>query len=175
MAGDGFHKSADRWEPTKTTGGHLVVIGLVALVFSSERNPFHELRLIQHSSTAAGQIVEGWEDLVDGDRYGVGWTHWGAYVFQLSDGREFMGRTRYMSGRLPPEFIDPDNPVPVEVEYDTTDPSINRIKGTGCKTVTEWVLRMAIVDSILAIAIAYLGAVFLRNVARALRPVAKPA
>ena len=45
------------------------------------------------------------------------------------------------SGQLKIEFSDLNEPVPIEVEYLPDDPSVSRIKGSGCQSVTEWLWR----------------------------------
>ena len=104
-------------------------------------NPIHDLRLMLWARTAPGHIVDTWEDVEDGDDGRAHWYHSAAYTFHLPDGREVSATTGSRSGRLRPEFVDFEQPIPIEVEYDPTNPSISRLKGEGCQSLVEWLFR----------------------------------
>ena len=149
--------------------------GLVALAFSIGffeylvENPYHEFLLIQNAQTAPGHVTDTWEEAESGDDGGTHWTCSYTYVFQLPDGREVTAYSGHRSGQLRPEFSYIEEPVPVEVEYFPTDPSINRIKGDGCQTVLEWFLRKVCVGGFLLVMLCLPGGYLLRDGIKALR------
>lgn len=118
-------------------------------------NPLNELALIRHSVVAPGFITEAWEDAESGDQ-GVQWFHTAVYTYRLTDGRE-LTEAVHGNGRLKDEFADLREPFPVEVEYLPGHPTVSRIKGGGCQTVTEWLWRKVGLGSLLLVVFAIPG------------------
>jgi hypothetical protein len=116
-------------------------------------NPIHDLRLVLYAVTAPGEITETWEDVTDGDDGRAHWTHAVVYKFRLPDGREVIG-TEHGSRRLLPELADLKKPVAADVEYDPSNPSINRLKGSGSQSLSGWFLRTAVALGLLAMFLA---------------------
>lgn len=125
-------------------------------------NPLNELALIRHGSTVPGFITDTWEDADAGDQGGTHWYHGAAYTYRLPDGREFTAAT-HGNGRLREELQGLEEPYAVEVEYLHNDPSVSRVKGGGCQTVTEWAWRKVGLGGLLLILLAAPGIAMLRN------------
>lgn len=141
------------------------VVGLTAWL----GNPTHSLKLILRGQTAPGQIVDAWED-IDQDEYGRTHCYYQAsYTFSLPGGLQHTATTLPRSGRLQAEFVNLPQPVPVEVEYDPEDPSINRIKGGGSQTIARWLLVDVGMGVTLAALLASPGAWLVRDGVRAYR------
>ena len=79
-------------------------------------NPINELALIRRGVTAKGFITD------PNDSYD--------YEFRLPNGQMVKGETGAISYYMPGHVV--------EVEYLPDNPAVNRIKGDGCSTVTEW-------------------------------------
>jgi hypothetical protein len=80
-------------------------------------NPINELALIRRGVTAKG-FFTGPNDSYD-------------YEFRLPNGQMVEGKTGVIAYYMPGYVI--------EVEYLPDNPAVNRIKGDGCSTVTEWI------------------------------------
>jgi len=102
-------------------------------------NPLNELVLIRHSSIMPG-FIAGW-DVLDEEGDTVEWTYGNRYTYTLPDGRNVTSTIRDYRG-LPEELpYLGGRPYPIEVEYLSDHPSVSRIRGSGCQTVTEWLWR----------------------------------
>jgi len=141
-----------------------VAMTLVALWFWFHVNGdlLQDLRLLQAAEVAPGQIIDSWEDLEDGEEGQTHWFHAAVYTFRLPDGQELHGAARG-TGRLREQFRNLGGPVPIEVEYDPADPSVNRLKGSGSQSVIEWVLRKLLLGGILLVVLVSPGLLLCRN------------
>jgi hypothetical protein len=79
-------------------------------------NPINELTLIRRGVAAKGFITN----------HSVSY-----YEFRLPNGQMVKGETGAISYYMPGHVV--------EVEYLPDNPAVNRIKGDGCSTVTEWI------------------------------------
>jgi len=122
--------------------GALWIAVAVWFVFYLAGNPLNELALIRHGDTTLGFIVDAWEDVEEHDNGRPMWFHGGTYTYYLPDGRKFTQQTKEASGRLSPEFRNLEYPYPIEVEYLPNKPNISRIKGSGYKSITGWLIRI---------------------------------
>lgn len=111
-----------------------VLLILVAFWFwwSMVGNPFHELALIRRGQVTTGYLVDIHEHEEEDYRGHVYLSDVGVYTFQLSGGREFKATTRAPTGQLREQE---------EIEYLPNNPTISRIKGDGCNSITEWLWR----------------------------------
>ena len=109
-------------------------------VYNQTGNPLNDFALIRGAETAPGFIVDTWEDVLDDGHRGVRWYYGYEYRYHAADGREY-SQVKHRSGQLKDEFSDLNEPVPIEVEYLPDNPSVSRIKGSGCQSVTEWLWR----------------------------------
>jgi hypothetical protein len=130
-----------RLEAIKTIAfGVVWCFGAIAIWLSAAGNPIDDLRLVLSARIAPGQVTDSSEDAEDRDDGGTAWYHAVAYTFRLPDGREVKSGSSG-PGRLRPDFVELKQPVPTDVEYLPESPSVNRLKGSGSQTVTEWFLR----------------------------------
>jgi len=143
--------------------GFLWILGVCWFWYYVAGNPLDELALIRRAQVAPGFIVDTWEDVEDGDRGQATWFHGATYTYHIPDGREFTQSTKSTSGRLKEEFQDLQRPYPVEVEYLPDNPAVNRIKGDGCASITEWLWRKVGLGGLLLALFASPGIVLLRN------------
>jgi hypothetical protein len=132
-------------------------------------NPLDELALIRGAQVAAGFIVDTWEDVEDGDEGGTHWFHGVTYTYRTPDGREFTQSIKNGSGRLKDELQDLQQPYPIEVEYLPDNPTVSRIKGNGCDSITEWLWRKVGLGSLILTLFVSPGIVLLRNGVREIR------
>ena len=140
-----------RKDALKTLGwGVLWIVGAVWFWLSMARNPLDALRLMLYGKAAPGQIVDTWEDADDGDDGRVHWSSAVVYTFTLPSGREVKGVSKG-SGQLPPEWAELKNPIPVEVEYMPSRPSINRLEGEGSQRFAGWLWRTGLSLFLLAL------------------------
>lgn len=145
------------------------VLGALSLWLHLAGNPIHDLRLVLHASTAPGHVIDTWEDVGDGDDGRAHFVHGIVYRFRLPDGREARGYTGTRSGRLSAEWIDLKEPIPVDVEYDPSDPSINRLKGDGSQNFIDWLLRKVGLGGLLLILFVSPGVKLIRDGIQELR------
>ena len=142
---------SSRREALKTTAWGLVwIVGAVWFWLGLGTNPLDDLRLMLSAKTTQGQIIDTWEDAGDGDDGRVHWSSAIIYSFKLPSGREVKGVSKGNS-RLPPELADLKNPVPVEVEYVPSRPSLNRLQGDGSQSLFHWLWRTALSIFLLAL------------------------
>ncbi|ODS57825.1 MAG: hypothetical protein ABS36_05135 [Acidobacteria bacterium SCN 69-37] len=152
-----------RREALKTIAwGVLWIVGAVAVWLQSAGNPIHDLRLALGAEVSPGRVTDSWEDTDDGDDGRLNWWSAVAYTFVLPDGREIKSGDSG-SGRLRPEFADITDPVPVEVEYLASSPTINRLRGSGSQSLGEWLLRKVGLGGVLLVVFLMPGAHLLRS------------
>jgi len=138
-------------EPIKTIiwGAVLIILALL-FWYHIVGDPLDEFALIQKAKLATGILVDSYEvDTGDerGNVYDVG-----VYKFSLPDGRKFKAFTKNSIGELEEQ-----------VEYLPSNPSINRIKGEGCQSITEWVEKKIIFGGILLAMFFSPGFILTRN------------
>lgn len=137
-----------------------IVIGLicmiVALWFMWEMvgNPFDELALIRKAETTNCTLIDSYIDETEGYRGKVFFADVGIYSFFVSDGSEFKAIDRAPLGKLK-EYQ--------EVEYLPDNPKVNRIKGEGCQSITEWLWRKIGIGSFLLLMFLSIGFIVLKS------------
>ncbi len=161
----------------KTLSGLIQTIffGLICLFigvtfwFYLSGNPYYEFLLITQSETTKGLVIHSkeFEDVVEqNDRasatvYDVSYE----FAFTTSEGKKIIGHGKE-------EYPDPGNlseaniqPIPVTVEYISSNPEINRVKeiGKGCKTVWEFIWRQVLLGGILLIFFSSIGITIIIN------------
>jgi len=109
--------------------GILVISFPIWVGFHTIDNPLNELGLILHSQIANGVLEETYEDEQVDERDRVFYFDIGIYHFNTPDGKTFKAVNKASTGELD-KLCD--------VEYLSTNPTINRIKGSGSKTIIEW-------------------------------------
>ena len=135
----------------KTAAWGLVwTVGAVWFWLNLAVNPLDDLRLMLFAKTTHGQIVDTWEAAEDGDDGRLHFSSAVVYTFPLPNGREIKGVSKG-SSRLPPEWADLKNPVPVEIEYVPSRPSISRLEGEGSQSFAGWLWRTALSGFLLAL------------------------
>lgn len=142
--------------------GIIWIAGACWFVLFSTGNPLDELALIRRAQIAPGFIVDAWEDVADDDRGGAHWSHAVEYKYRLRDGREYTSYTLPRSGRLKDEFRDMVKPKSIEVEFLPNNPSVSRIVGCGCQSVSEWLWRTVFLRGVFLVAFSSPGVIFLR-------------
>lgn len=145
--------------------GIALIVGAVLFWLYLAGNPFHELALILNSNTTSGFIVNTWEDAEDGEEGGTHWYHYIGYKFEIENGSTFQS-TMHGSGRLKDELHNLSEPFPIEVEYLVDNPNINRIKGDGCQSISEWLWRKVGLGGLLLILFLSPGFILLRDGAK---------
>lgn len=152
---DGEHSGEDAQSRTNMLmWGLLLVLGGCCFWYSLVGNPLHELALIRRARTATGSLVETHEEEVETEypRH-IAWVDVGVYTYCLPDGREFKTCTRAPPGELEEEPT---------IEYLPGNPSVSRIKGTGCQSIGEWLWRKVGLGTLLLALFVSPGIVFLR-------------
>ncbi|MDP1727974.1 MAG: hypothetical protein Q8M15_14410 [Bacteroidota bacterium] len=132
--------------------------------FSSYDNPFNEYKLITSSESTKGLItkVEPESDLVeynDSRRSAVVYFYYYEFNFTLPNGK-FITSGGKEGGDIPNYLTNVDNvPYPVEVEYLTDNPEINRVKGmsSGNKTIYEWFRYPILMGVVVLLICSYFG------------------
>ena len=124
-----------------TVGGFLFWLHLAG-------NPLNEMALINRGLTTKGVIKDVRENYEDCDSCpGRKYLSYNAsYTFQLPNGQTVEAETKDSSG-LRPDIIANG----IEVEYLPDSPSVNRIKGTGSPTITDWLWRKVGLGSLLLV------------------------
>ena len=84
------------------------------------------------------------------------------YEYTLPDGRSFKGRENW-EGRLTEDIQDLSEPYPTEIEYLPNNPSISRIKGSGCQSIFELLWRKIGLGSILLVIFCSIGFVVFKK------------
>ena len=167
---DAKKSSVEYRESIKTIfWGVALVAGACGFWYYLVGNPLNELALIQRARIVPGFIIDTWEDVKDDDQGRAHWYHGATYTYRLPDGREFTQSTRDSPGRLKDEFLDLQQPYPVEVEYLSEDPAISRIKGDGSDSVSDWIWRKVGLGILLLALFLSPGIVLLRNGVRQLK------
>lgn len=99
--------------------------------------PLNELGLIRNSEVVEGKATDsGFDSGYFEDSYYEGW--WVDYNFKF-DGYYvlYSGRTYYIND-FPKNLEKPNLPQRVQIQYLLSNPSINRLSGTGNQTVMSW-------------------------------------
>lgn len=110
-----------------------IIYGLIwcliclALYYNGVSKPFEELKLIQNGQTTTGQINKCYESVEDDDGKTTA-EDTCFYSFKLND-QVFEGMTHEANNELDQ----------IEIEYLADNPEINRLKGEGGSTVSEWI------------------------------------
>ncbi|MEN6426694.1 MAG: DUF3592 domain-containing protein [Phycisphaerales bacterium] len=132
------------WSPMKIAAfGVLLLLGACWFWWHEAGNPLVELALIRNGLAAPGLITDAWEDVEEDDKGGDHWFHSVVYTYRLADGREFTGKV-HGRGRLRDDiarYTSLNRTYPITVEYLPPDPSVSRIKGSGCQSYVEWLWR----------------------------------
>lgn len=136
-------QSKDHHEALKTAAwGVVFMVGAVWLWSGiGNHNPIDDARLMFYGKTIQGQILDTLEDAEDAEGGGTNWYSSISYSFTLPNGEEIKSVSK--GGKLPPEWVDLKNPVPVDVEYLPSRPSINRLEGEGSRSLFGWLVRTA--------------------------------
>lgn len=132
------------------------ILGSLWFIYTTLGNPLDELALIRHAITAPARLVDTYVDEE---------TDEGVYSFHATDGREYATLSRTMNGDVSNE---------ADVEYLPDDPNTNRVKGEGCRTVTEWLWRKIVLGSLILIVLVGAGVgMFMRGLRDLRRSTAK--
>jgi hypothetical protein len=145
--------------------GVIIIVGGFWLLWRLVGNPLEEFALILRAQKAPGLVVNSWEDVEEGDRGESIWSHGVEYSFRTPDGHKFTDGGGG-SGRL---RDDRNPPYPVQVEYLPDKPTVSRISGDGCQSVTELILRKILLGGVLSIVIAVGGVRLIRSGVRVAR------
>lgn len=95
------------------------------------QGPLDELALIRNAQLAEGIVYE--TDEVSGE----GW--WSLrYSFTLSTRKRKFSGSAYFPGEVPEHLARQNLPQPAVIEYLPRKPSLNRLQGTGLRSVTGW-------------------------------------
>lgn len=94
-------------------------------------NPVHELALIRNAKTIDAELVDTSEFDGEDERGNYYEGVNGAYLFRV-DGKEFYALSTQSHSRFDAIAL---------VEYLDDDPAVNRMKGDGAQSVSEWLWR----------------------------------
>jgi len=148
----------------------LIITGLACYWFYTALNDaWQEFILMKSHETCSGYITETWEDMTgEADDGRLIW-EWGVtYTYQLPDGREFTQYTRHQ-GRLKSEFLDLQEPYPIEVEYLPSNPTLSRITGDGPNSVPGWLRTEVGYRAFYPLILLIIGAYLLQKAVRELK------
>lgn len=134
--------------------GMALMIGAILFWYHIVGNPLDELALIQRAKVTNCILVDTEEHEEEDYRGHVYYSDVGIYNFRLPDGREFKTTTRVPTGQLD------DN---LEVEYLPDNPTVNRVKGDGSQSITEWPWRKVGLGSILLVLFISVGFTYTKN------------
>jgi hypothetical protein len=148
-----------------TLKGIAFLIGGFWFGYQFTGNPFDDLILILKGEIAQGFVVNGWEDAGEDDRGHAKSSYGVTYKFRLPDGREFSHDVKG-SGQLNSDFSDFSQPIPVEIEYLPSDPSVSRLKGDGSPNLFDWLWRKLGLSIVIFVQLLFPGALTLRNAFR---------
>jgi hypothetical protein len=100
--------------------------------------PLNELDLIRNGKTVEGAATDsGFVSVDDSEnRHYEGW--WVEYNFKLDGYAPHFTSRSYYADNLPYHLEKQNLPQPVRVEYLLSEPSINRLSGTGNQTIVSW-------------------------------------
>lgn len=153
-----------RWQIAKDTltlaGGVALVLVAYGIVSHIGGNPLHELALIRGAQVAVGSLVETRDVEREDDRGHVYFSDDGVYAFRLPDGREFMTITNAPVGQLAEH---------VDVEYLPGNPAVNRVKGDGGRSITDWLFRRCVLGLLLMASFSIPGIAVIRYAIRDIR------
>lgn len=135
-------------------GGSLLLIGAVWFWYHAVGNPINEFALIRRAQIATGTLIDTYEDEQEDYRGHVYFSDVGVYTFNVPGGREFKTLTRVPTGQLKERQ---------EIEYLSDAPSVNRVKGDGCRTVFELLWRKIGLGGLLLVLFAGSGIALLQN------------
>lgn len=142
--------------------GLIWIVGVLWFSLDSVRHALDDLRLTRFAAVAPGQVVSTDEDTEDADDGTLLWFHRVEYKFTLPGGHEIRSGSSG-DGPLRDDWRNLKQPVSVEVEYDPRFPTINRLKGNGCQSVTEWFIRKVGVGGSLIVLFLWPGIAKLRD------------
>ena len=147
-------------ESAKTMGCGIVVTIVGCWVWHHMiGNPLEELALIRRAQIATGYLDKTGEREYE-FQYGMVIADVGLYAYRLPDGREFKTTTEAKTGQLNEQ---------VEIEYLPDNPAASRVKGDGCASITEWLLRKVVVGSLFLALCSWPGTFFVKKGLRDLR------
>ncbi len=132
------HQIAKYGSKLIVAGAIILVIG-IWLIVPMISAPYDELRLIRNGEVTDGLatdsgFVSGFGEAND---YYEGW--WVDYGFKFEGySTKFSGRSYYLEN-FPDRLAKENLPQRVQVEYLISDPSINRLSGSGNQTISSWV------------------------------------
>jgi len=137
--------------PVKTVVFGVLCIFIACMIWLNiEKNPFNELALIiRNTQTTTGYLVDTIEHESERSVYEVG-----VYIYRLPDGSE------YKTSKENPLGESKKNE---EIEYLSSNPAISRIKGDGCTSVLEWLLRKVGASTLLLVIFLMPGLYLLRD------------
>ena len=132
-------------------------------------NPINEFRLIANGKIAKGYLTDAEEfsDIVEVyDRKSeVVYDFFYKYYFTLPNGK-IINDSTISGGRFPEYLSDLENePFPIEVEYLSVNPKINRVNNLHgqSKTIGEWLWRKVGFGGIFLIVCLSIGFIYLKN------------
>jgi len=139
-------------ESTKTIiHGILIFIGGILFWYHTVGNVFDELSLIQNAKITTGTLESTYEEENEDDRGKVHISEVGVYSFHIPDGRKFYTRTYNPFDKS------------IEIEYLPDNPSVNRAKGDGCQSITEWLWRKIGFGGLFLVLVISPGFVLIKN------------
>jgi hypothetical protein len=123
-----------------------------------EGNPLREFVLIQKADTITSFLVNhykaGKENMKNPSEAEIG-----IYSFRIPDGRKFE-----ITRTFPPPLLKEK----LLVEYLAEDPTINRVKGEGCKTITELIWKKGVLGGLFLLILISPGIFLFKNEIRIL-------
>lgn len=120
-------------------GGAAAICFGAALWFYTMGNPIDDLALVRHAQTTRGEMIDIVEDPASGDYGDDRTTTMAIYSFRTVDGQEITAHTPDYPGHARDGL-----PRSIDVEYLTSNPRVNRIKGNGSQSIGQWIVRTSL-------------------------------
>jgi len=117
-------------------------------------NPLHDYLLIKYGVTVNGYVTEAYEEVEKGDNGQEVADFYYRYNFKTIAGQR-ISNGGSASVRLPDYLQDLSEPYPMEVLYFPSDPSINRIKQYGVKTISSFFIRKMVFGALTILLMLY--------------------
>ncbi|MFH1160667.1 MAG: hypothetical protein V1733_06950 [bacterium] len=124
--------------------GGVALLVPIFFLFAFLGNPWNEVKLIKKGITTTGYITNVVEyDFLNREEVKDDTAHRFFYqsftvCFRLPNGKEIEIKEHKGTGRVFPKYSSLTKPYTIEIEYLPSNPHINRLKGSGNKTIAEW-------------------------------------
>ena len=127
--------------------GALWILGVLFIAYYNGVNPAKELILILDAETVSGAVLSASHETREDDEGYESESFEAEYTYQ-TNGQTFTATSVRDFSEIFSE--DDEKPIPIQVEYWPSRPSVSRIKGTGSQTLPWWLFSVTFQLVILA-------------------------